>query len=264
MKVAYASDLHLEFGGTVDLVREEAKYLFLLGDIVTQRIWKQAIDPASGNYEKILQMMKPILDACEHYEKVFLIPGNHDYYHGTIQAMDFAIEEYARWFGLTNLVYMQDTFTTLEDFTIYGNVAWTHMPNINEAHLIEMSMNDFKLIRDKGYRKFSATTAHCFHAMFLDKVDRLKPDIILQHHAPHRKSIDPRFANSDINAGYYSTRMSDLLDARILTPKYIFHGHIHHFLDYTVQDTRVLCNPRGYYRYEDTDMWTPQVVELIK
>jgi hypothetical protein len=31
-----------------------------------------------------------------------------------------------------------------------------------------------------------------------------------------------------------------------LAPRYWLRGHVHKSLDYTIGDTRVICNPRGY------------------
>ena len=69
------------------------------------------------------------------------------------------------------------------------------------------------------------------------------PSVVITHHAPSRKSIHPRFANSLMNACFVSDaeRLIDGSRTRLW-----IHGHTHDSFDYLVNGTRVLCNPRGY------------------
>ena len=67
--------------------------------------------------------------------------------------------------------------------------------------------------------------------------------MVITHHAPSRKSIHPRFADSLMNACFVSDaeRLIDGSRAHLW-----IHGHTHDSFDYFVNGTRVLCNPRGY------------------
>ena len=68
---------------------------------------------------------------------------------------------------------------------------------------------------------------------------------MITHHAPSRKSIHPRFADSLLNPCFVS-------DAEYLIEGsgacLWIHGHMHDGFDYRVDRTRVVCNPRGYAR----------------
>jgi hypothetical protein len=67
IKIQCCSDLHLEFYTEMpNLITPAAPYLALLGDIGV---------PAKEGYEKFL------LQEAEKYEKVFVIAGNHEFYH---------------------------------------------------------------------------------------------------------------------------------------------------------------------------------------
>jgi hypothetical protein len=69
------------------------------------------------------------------------------------------------------------------------------------------------------------------------------PTVVITHHAPSRKSVHPRFAESLMNACFVSDA-ERLIDGRLA--RLWIHGHTHDSFDYSVNGTRVLCNPRGY------------------
>ncbi|MGE5103517.1 MAG: metallophosphoesterase, partial [Betaproteobacteria bacterium] len=69
------------------------------------------------------------------------------------------------------------------------------------------------------------------------------PTVVITHHAPSRRSIHARFADSLLNACFVSD-LERLMD-RDRAALWI-HGHTHDSFDYTVNGTRVVCNPRGY------------------
>ena len=66
---------------------------------------------------------------------------------------------------------------------------------------------------------------------------------MVTHHAPSRKSIHPRFADSRLNACFVSDAEHLLGADRV---QLWIHGHTHDSFDYRVNGTRVVCNPRGY------------------
>lgn len=73
--------------------------------------------------------------------------------------------------------------------------------------------------------------------------------MVLTHHAPTARSLDPRFDGHVTNAAFASD-LSTMIQAR--KPMFWVHGHIHCFQDYVEGETRVLCNPRGYHNDRST------------
>jgi hypothetical protein len=69
------------------------------------------------------------------------------------------------------------------------------------------------------------------------------PTVVITHHAPSPRSIEPRFEGSPLNACFASRADHLLGGART---KLWIHGHMHHSVDYEVAGTRVVSNPRGY------------------
>jgi Icc-related predicted phosphoesterase len=85
--------------------------------------------------------------------------------------------------------------------------------------------------------------------------------VVVTHHAPSSLSIAPWYKDDHyINGGYHSKLENQILDT---SPDLWFHGHMHNSFDYTLGDTRVICNPRGYYPEEINPDFKPgDVIEI--
>lgn len=70
------------------------------------------------------------------------------------------------------------------------------------------------------------------------------PTVVVTHHAPHRGSVDRRYAENGLSPAF----VSDLPEAMFEVPVLWVHGHVHHNFDYRVGKCRVVCNPRGHFR----------------
>ncbi len=68
------------------------------------------------------------------------------------------------------------------------------------------------------------------------------PTVVVTHHAPHRKSLAPKYADDWCSPAF----VSELPDSMFEVPKLWVHGHTHTSFDYEVGGCRVICNPRGY------------------
>jgi Icc-related predicted phosphoesterase len=98
-------------------------------------------------------------------------------------------------------------------------------------------------------RKFLQTVVHAQHQ---------GPTVVITHHAPHSRSLHPRYAKDLLSAAYVSD-LEDLIVAA--APELWVHGHVHSNFDYRVGRTRVLCNPHGYGA-ENSDFDPALVVEV--
>jgi hypothetical protein len=74
--------------------------------------------------------------------------------------------------------------------------------------------------------------------------------IVMTHHAPllNKGSSNPRFFYSESNHAFCSD-LEGVLGGPV---KFWIYGHTHWFQDMTVQGTRVISNPRGYPRENDS------------
>lgn len=261
MKIALVSDLHLEFA-PVQLPKTEADVLLLAGDIVPIAYLEDRRTDAAARKVK-----KRVMDFMEHslsqYKEVFHIMGNHEYYNGiwedTIEGFRELWKEHS-----PNVTVLNNEAVILDDgFMLWGGTLWTDFSGGNPIHMeaARDGMNDYHLIRhtDQGravcYNRFepiklkpSDTQEEHENARYALKeaVELCDEDkwIVMTHHLPSWRSIAECHAGSPLNWAYASD-----LDPFIETHSQIktwVHGHTHNNQDYTIGETRILCNPRGY------------------
>jgi hypothetical protein len=76
---------------------------------------------------------------------------------------------------------------------------------------------------------------------------------VLTHHAPSYQSVHPKYRNSGIANGAYVSDLDDLiLDHTSI--KYWSHGHTHSSFRYKINECEVICNPRGYFGHNTSDL----------
>jgi hypothetical protein len=84
--------------------------------------------------------------------------------------------------------------------------------------------------------------------------------VVVGHHAPSKLSTNPKYKDEYIMNGAYSSDLSEfILDHPQI--KMWTHGHMHDPFDYLIGSTRVVCNPRGYIKYEhQADIFNPNII----
>ncbi|MGO6727270.1 metallophosphoesterase [Rhizobium ruizarguesonis] len=206
--------------------------------------------------------------------------GNHDFYGSSI---DRALEYARKWTAGTNVHILENETFERNGLRVIGATLWTdyeitahnagHLPieARREVAVRECSrvLRDFYEIRRSGEREegeggfVTATELIARHNTSRDFIasELATPfkgtSIVLTHHAPSARSLDPRFDGQVSNAAF----SSDLTEViRTGRPHVWVHGHIHRFSDYGECDTRVLCNPHGYHREAGTSGFRPGLV----
>jgi hypothetical protein len=69
--------------------------------------------------------------------------------------------------------------------------------------------------------------------------------VVVTHHAPTMQSFGNdrvEGCESHLDASYANCWEALMSDSVVLW----IHGYLHHAVDYTINDTRIMCNPRGY------------------
>lgn len=234
MKLNILSDLHLS-RGALERPQNDADMVILAGDIARL---PEAISWASG-------FAKPVL----------YVPGNHEFYGGSIVG---TVAELRRQCIGTNVRVLASDQVTMGGVRFLGTTLWTDFmlfgAGRKRAAAIRdatRSMRDFSRIRagdaeETLFTPDDSAALFSVQAEWLDnKLDEpyAGPTVVITHHAPSRKSIHPRFAESLLNPCFVSDadRLMDGNRARLW-----IHGHTHDSFDYLCNGTRVLCNPRGY------------------
>jgi predicted phosphodiesterase len=237
MRLHILSDLHLGQAG-MEHPAVDADAVILAGDIAR---------PADG-----------IAWARGFGRPVLYVPGNHEYYGGSLEGTQARLDELATG---TDVHVLQQRALVLQGVRFLGATLWTDFLLFGDgagrataAEAASRYMRDFQRIRlhDGGDAPLF-TPQHCAevfrtHAAWLQQqldVPHDGPTVVITHHAPSPRSIHPRFEGSPINACFVS-RAEHLLGGQ--RARLWVHGHTHDSFDYAVGGTRVLCNPRGYCR----------------
>ena len=281
MKIAVASDLHLEFGD-IDITNDgQADVLILSGDIcvAADLDMRDRRQTELGFARRRSEMFHEFFERCAaNFPHVIYIMGNHEYYHSDFAtALDDVRKRLAH---LPNLYILEREIKVIDDVTFIGGTLWTDMNNSDPLTLYHMRtmMNDFRVIQNSDVpvhfrtqegefktrtAKFSpedAVTEHVKMKEYIQVVtDMLGKNtnkyVVVGHHAPSRRSTHAMYAHDTIMNGGYSSDMDQFIEDRPQI-KLWTHGHTHHVFDYMIGETRVVCNPRGYHGYEArADEW---------
>ncbi|MEO8346147.1 MAG: metallophosphoesterase [Betaproteobacteria bacterium] len=234
MKLNILSDLHLS-RGTLAIPQNDADVVVLAGDVARPR---EAASWARG-------FSKPVI----------YVPGNHEFYGGSIAE---TVAELKQLFAGTNIRVLDDEEIVVHGVRFLGTTLWTDFMLFGDGEKrTEASQEALKFMRDFSRIRVAETPEPLFtpshsaalfstHAAWLESnlaAPYAGPTVVITHHAPSRKSIHPRFANSLLNACFVSDaeRLIDGSRAQLW-----IHGHTHDSFDYVLNGTRVVCNPRGY------------------
>lgn len=254
MKIAVASDLHLEFSNITLKNTEHADVLILAGDIVVA---------------KRLNKFKQFFDeVCKEFSKVIYVAGNHEFYVGnfyvTLDNLKLFFSEYP------HIYFLENQQVKINNVRFLGATMWTSMNNMDPLtlHASRNMLKDFSVIRDDklGYVPLNPATTVDRHRDTLKYFKTVfesesMDTVVVTHHTPSFMSCHEKYKHDNIMNGCFHTDLSEfILDYK---PKLWVHGHTHDEFDYHIGETRVVCNPRGYVGYEkQADQFNVKYLEV--
>lgn len=148
MKIALASDVHLEFGPISLKNTEKADVLILSGDICVAKDLVEYVDFALlGMSHKSNQYHKFFQECCEEFPHVIYVLGNHEHYHGDFPSTLGSIRD--RLGYLDNLHILEKEFMEIGDTMFFGASLWTDMNKEDPLTIqhIKGYMNDYRIIK---------------------------------------------------------------------------------------------------------------------
>ena len=293
MKIAIASDLHLEFGDLEFDNSGHADVLILSGDIcvAADLDMRDRRQTEMGFARARSERFHEFFERCTtNFPHVIYVMGNHEYYHSDFAT---ALDDMRRKLAyLSNLYILEREIKVIDNVTFVGGTLWTDMNREDPLTLYHMKsmMNDFRIISNSNkqvnYRTFDdvdnpdrptfrtreakfspedAVEQYRLFVAYLQHIVQGKTDqkfVVVGHHAPSRLSTHEQYANDTVMNGGYSSNLDEYIQdhpqIRLWT-----HGHTHHNFDYMIGQTRVVCNPRGYHGHEaQAATWQLQTVEI--
>jgi len=289
MKIAIASDVHLEFGQLELANTQNAEVLILSGDICTAVDLQPTGLVGSAKWDRYMEFFT----ACSvNFPHVVYVMGNHEHYHGDFATSINIIKDALS--HLENIHVLDKEVWEHGDHVFIGGTLWTDMNGEDEMTMNHVSrrMNDFQICenssemvnyrvwdeKDDGSKKTKFKTRpatlsprhvvedHKAMLKFIETTYNMIPPwqttIVVGHHAPSKCSEHPRYKKDQLMNGAYNSKLDQFIMDRPGI-KLWTHGHTHEDFDYMIKGCRVVCNPRGYINYEDrADRFELKVVEV--
>ncbi len=272
MKLAIASDLHVEFGD-LDLVNQQAADLLILaGDIVQLKdLEKQSEwgDRSRGFFQRVSQ----------EFPRTLYVMGNHEHYSGDFAKGRRRFEAFCDSHAIANITLLDKETVTINGYDFIGGTLWTDFNNMDSftMHNAATAMNDYRGVKnsnDTQTWKFLPRHALQDHSRMVGYLqtcmDNYKESgrtdrrvVVITHHAPSEASVHEKYRYDRLMNGNFYTNMDAFIEANPQIQLWV-HGHMHDPFDYTLGETRVVCNPRGYIGYEQRSQeFELQYIELL-
>jgi predicted phosphodiesterase len=248
MKIRVLSDLHLEFRDW-NPPAAAADVVVLAGDIhvgVDGLLWGR-----------------------EHFPdaQILYVPGNHEFYG---LEMESTLGEFRRVAKTADIHLLDADEVIIDGVRFLGATLWTDFALYGRAPAVvarakEISaraMVDYRLIRMRASGLLTPDNTLTIHqrqvAWLANKLAQpfAGKTVVVTHHLPHPQSVHPRYAGDSLNPSFASD-----LSTLVCEPASLWiHGHTHESMDYLVNGTRVICNPRGYLPQEPNRKFKPRLV----
>lgn len=241
MKVKVWSDLHFEFRDNkfdhIHIPHEDDKEttLLLAGDINVGTNSKVFID-----------------EMCSHFKHVLMICGNHEFYHNDFEKVISDFQYYEQYEAPDNFHFLYNDWRILDGVRFLGGTMWTdfHGADAMTMATAHRRMNDYADIWCQGSR----ITPHFVlreHDKFIDfiiaKFDEPfdGPTVVMSHHSPGN-ILKRKGRMGDLIDHCYFADIEEMIGYHNKVILWC-HGHTHRNWDYMINDTRVICNPYGYW-----------------
>lgn len=237
MKIALFSDLHTEFfaeGSREPWMPDDhgCDVLVLAGDIVTE--------PAV-----LTEYVGAIRSKWDRVVPIVYVPGNHEYYGNEFYA---ARESYLHR-EIPAFHCLDRRYVEIDGVVFVGATLWTDFRRGADFGIARRGLNDYRKIwnahTDSTFAPEDAANEHALSLAFIRKhvaAAAPYPVVVVSHHAPSFRSCSA-FYNPQLDSCYASNLEAMIEETK---PRLWIHGHIHESNDYTVGETRILTNPRGY------------------
>lgn len=173
------------------------------------------------------------------YPRVIYVPGNHEFYGTTIAQAERGIAALPRAFP--NLTVLRaGTAVEIGGRRFLGGTLW--FPDLPDNDRYAGWINDFRMILG-GFVPWCHEQNAALRAWL--RAELREGDIVVTHHLPAHGSVAARWRGNEANRFFVSDEEALIRERR---PALWMHGHTHEPCDYTLGDTRIVCNPFGYPR----------------
>ena len=240
MKVKVLSDIHLEFG---DFDPGSGDVLVLAGDICTASCFLYRADVEyAKRYWRFFEL------CVQNYNKVFYVMGNHEHYNGVFEYTEQTLRENLP----EGITLLQNQSEYYQGWHFVGATLWTNFKEGDEKVMetCRKELSEYSYVWHTGVEKhITPADTLSENRNTVEWLKQCLPTLrgnvmVISHHPPTFKSIEPDYVNAD-TVGAYASNQEVLIGMENV--KVWAHGHVHGSQSYYLKGTHVVCNPRGYF-----------------
>ncbi len=245
MKIQYCSDLHLEF-------EYNSKYLTTNPLNVCGEVLVLAGDVAPLQDVYLNNAFFSIVS--KQYEKVFWVPGNHEYYHKDMAEFKSSFNIQLR----DNIHIVNNIALNYKGIRFIFSTLWSHISKPNEK-IIEQGVADFNYITVNG-KKFRASDYNKLHRESLDFLKKSTTassgqTVVVTHHLPSQLCNSVEHKGSSINEAF-CVDLTEFISG--CNANFWIYGHSHfNQKPLFIGDTILLTNQLGMVQINEHTHFNP-------
>ncbi|MFD2035193.1 metallophosphoesterase [Belliella marina] len=252
INLQYASDLHLEFEANKKFLKQYplqpmGDVLVLSGDIVPFAVLDKNQDFFSF--------------LSDHFKTTYWLPGNHEYYHFDMAEKNGVLYEAIR----RNVFLVNNTAVVHESVKLIFSTLWSHI-SPNYQWQIERSLNDFQLIKYKGYR----LSTELYNQLHVESLAFIQNELnkntdwkmaVFTHHCPTFLNYPEQY-KGDILSEAFAVELHDLIESSEIAC-WVYGHHHTNTPEFTIGNTKLITNQLGYiHRNEHQLFETSEVIKI--
>ena len=197
------SDIHIEKNpkSIKEIISKTADILIIAGDL--------------GHVEDFEKYSNAVEEICKMFEKVYLVPGNHEYYCKNSQISLDSINKKLKSLEkkYSNFTVLINEYVTIGEYVIFGSTFWSYCqreryynPPIYSdradnlkptGNLLKLSCREYNLLHLQSLQELERVIEYC------ESVD--KKMIVVTHYAPtFNGTLHPKHRNKTNNDMYCS------------------------------------------------------------
>ena len=235
MKIQYAGDLHVEFGGTP--IRRN----HLVGDVLV------LAGDIHGSPSDLVDYLKRLYTTIP----IIYVLGNHEFHAGHWGKVAGLYQWRIEKEGLANVFLLDNDSVEINGIRFLGTTLWSDCANGEQGSNAEELVADFRRVNtDQGNLTWKDMADRYRESLEWLKKEVEKPfngkTVVITHFAPSLESNAPEYGDSPVRK-YYCNQLDDWIkNLGDQGPDLWIHGHTHFCVDYKIGKTRVVSNQRGY------------------
>ncbi|WP_082069918.1 metallophosphoesterase [Bradyrhizobium sp. LTSP885] len=253
MRIHYMSDLHLEAQGFRGRM-PEGDVLVIAGDLCHADCFEA--DAADGYKIKQRERVMRMIDAAlKNFAHVLLVAGNHEHY-GSI--FDETVPKLRR--ALPGVTVLDNETIEIGQVRFFGTTLWSDYDDRSVACMdaVRKRCGEFFFVKMRAQDQAGQETLRKFRpedalAALDTALENLRgclaqakgrPTVIITHHAPSLKGLNPHYA-VDAMSGTYASDLDAMIQGLENVPAWI-HGHTHIRRVYKIGGVQIRTDARGF------------------